>query len=227
VKYIITIMALLAATWTTSVQAKDNRSIFIEGRVAQPGILQQADDLSVMATESNDPILIYINSPGGQVFAGLQFINSMRFAKAKGIELKCYVTGMAASMAFQFLAECTERYALAYSLLLWHPVRTSGFMTMTPLRARYIADDLTRIEGILVAPLKEALDISPASFNWHYINETMWTAHGLSLEAPNFLTILDSIPGVSARTWKAAYGEADGETEGEVDWNDFEIDYSL
>jgi ATP-dependent Clp protease protease subunit len=175
------------------VKAKE-RVVKIEGAVQAPGILIKANQLYTLAEESKEPITIIINSPGGAVFAGLQFINAMELVKKRGVLLNCYVPGMAASMAFQILAHCDNRYALPYSLLLWHPVRIAGLMLLTPKRAENITESLKEIERIMLPKLLQELKISEKEFEFHYLKETMWTAIGLKRISPEFVTVVLDMP---------------------------------
>lgn len=70
---------------------------------------------------SND-VLVYIDSPGGDVLAGIRMIEVVRAAKAANPKLKitCAV-GSAASMAFYFLQlACDERLVSPTTILMQH-----------------------------------------------------------------------------------------------------------
>jgi ATP-dependent Clp protease protease subunit len=72
--------------------------------------------------DSNDPgkdISIYINSPGGSVYAGYGIYDTMQFINSK---VSTICTGMAASMAAVLLVAGTsgKRYALKHSRVMIH-----------------------------------------------------------------------------------------------------------
>lgn len=68
---------------------------------------------------SNDPIYIYINSPGGDVYSGLSIYDTIQYINSP---VYTVVTGLAASMAF-IISICGEkRYALPNSKLMMHQV---------------------------------------------------------------------------------------------------------
>ncbi len=78
--------------------------------------------------ESDDPdkdIAIYINSPGGQVYAGLAIYDTMQFIKP---EIQTTCVGIAMSMGSLLLAGGTpgKRFALPNSRILIHQV-SGGF----------------------------------------------------------------------------------------------------
>lgn len=73
--------------------------------------------LLYMNAVSNDPITIYVNSPGGYVIDGLAIYDTMRFVKSKIITV---CTGMAASMASIILVGGDERKILPNAKVLIH-----------------------------------------------------------------------------------------------------------
>jgi ATP-dependent protease ClpP protease subunit len=178
--------------------------LYIQGDVTAD-IVVQADQVRMLASKGHKTINLIINSPGGSVYAGLQFINAMIAAQSKDVKFKCYVGGMAASMAFQFLAHCDERYATPYALLLWHPARTSAF-AVTENMAAYLADRLAAIEELMLPVLLRAVGMDEDLFMYHYHKETLWTALELDSHVPDFITIVPDIEGVT-RIWTTAQGK--------------------
>lgn len=79
----------------------------------------QAQLLYLEATDSNKDIRIYINSPGGSVYAGLGIYDTMQLI-APDVSTMC--TGMAASMGAVLLAagEKGRRTALPHSRVMIH-----------------------------------------------------------------------------------------------------------
>ena len=79
----------------------------------------QAQLLFLDSTDSGKDISIYINSPGGSVYAGLGIYDTMQFI-ASDVATIC--TGMAASMASVLLVAGTEgkRSALKHSRVMMH-----------------------------------------------------------------------------------------------------------
>lgn len=207
----------------------NERRIVIDTVIRAPGILFKANELREMALDkSGKPIDIILNSPGGGVYAGLQFINAMIEARTLGVRLRCHVPGMAASMAFQIFVMCDERYAYEYSMFLWHPVRVSGHMLLTPMAAAYLAWDLSEIEARLLTPLQHALALSSEEFFFHYNQETMWTAIGLIQISPKFLTIVTAMPILGdLKVWHPdrmrGHDSGDEDGDGTIQWDEFEI----
>ena len=106
--------------------------------------------------ESDDPdkdISLYINSPGGDVYAGMAIYDTMRYVRSE-IQTICF--GMAMSMGAILLAGGAKgkRIALPNSKIMIHQGHTSGFegqATDVEIRAREILALQRRMEELLAA----------------------------------------------------------------------------
>jgi ATP-dependent Clp protease, protease subunit len=112
--------------------------------------------------ESEDPdkdISIYINSPGGSVYAGLAVYDTMQYVKPQ-IQTVC--VGMAMSMGAVLLAGGTagKRMALPNSKILIHQV-SSGFQgqaTDIEIQAREVINIKRRLEEIIAEHTSQDLE---------------------------------------------------------------------
>jgi ATP-dependent Clp protease protease subunit len=103
--------------------------------------------------DHDDPdadISIYINSPGGEVYAGLAMYDTIRMIRPA---VKTYCVGMAASMAAVLLASGTagKRYALPNSRIMIHQ-GSAGFRGNVPdieIAARETLTLTTKLTEIL------------------------------------------------------------------------------
>jgi ATP-dependent protease ClpP protease subunit len=170
-----------------------DRTLYVTGTV-RGSIITKAGELEKMSARSAAPIYLVINSGGGSVIPGLQFVNAMLQAQERGVTIKCVTPVLAMSMAFFFLTLCDERYAFENSLLLWHPMKTS--------MSNASADDLAyesalirELEGPMLRIMIAALNITPESFLYHYKHETIWTANMLRKVSPKFLNIITDVRG--------------------------------
>ena len=77
----------------------------------------QAQLLYLDSVESGKDISIYINSPGGSVYAGLGIYDTMQFINS---DVATICTGMAASMAAVLLGTEGKRSALTHSRVMIH-----------------------------------------------------------------------------------------------------------
>jgi ATP-dependent Clp protease protease subunit len=112
--------------------------------------------------ESEDPdkdISIYINSPGGSVYAGLAIYDTMQFIKC---DVQTICVGIAMSMGALLLAGGTKgkRMALPNSKILIHQV-SSGFQgqaTDIEIQAREVISIKRRLEEIFAQHSEQPLD---------------------------------------------------------------------
>ncbi len=97
-----------------------DRMIFMGTRVNDHGVnIIQAQLLFLESVDSSKDISIYINSPGGGVYAGLGIYDTMQFIKP---EVATICTGMAASMAAVLMCagQKGKRSALTHSRIMIH-----------------------------------------------------------------------------------------------------------
>ena len=112
--------------------------------------------------EAEDPdrdILLYVNSPGGGISAGLAIYDTMQFIKP-GVQTYCI--GQAASMAAVLLAAGTKgkRFSLPNSRIVIHQPLMSGLTgqaTDIDIHAREIMRMRARINQILTEHTGQAL----------------------------------------------------------------------
>ena len=96
-----------------------SRRMFITGVIDNEVANNFVSEILYLSAESDEPITVYINSPGGEVVAGLLIYDAMQ-----GIEnsINTVCTGMAASMGAILLAAGKQgsRYILPHSKVLIH-----------------------------------------------------------------------------------------------------------
>ena len=169
----------------------DDRLIEIIGEV-DGDIIDKAAEINRLAELSDEPIELLINSPGGAVLPGMIFVDAMRAAKSEGIIFKCTSVVMAASMAYVIYSECNERYALANTRLLFHPISIStGGSRVQELIVDL--DETIAEEKAIMEKLQKDLGLDWRKFHRHYFSETFWSATRLKAVAPAFLEIKDSV----------------------------------
>ncbi len=113
--------------------------------------------------EAEDPdrdILLYINSPGGVISAGLAIYDTMQFIKP---DVQTYCIGQAASMAAVLLAAGAggKRFSLPNSRIIIHqPLMTGlgGQATDIDIHAKEILRTRARLNEILAEHTRQSLD---------------------------------------------------------------------
>jgi ATP-dependent Clp protease protease subunit len=111
--------------------------------------------------EIEEPIELYVNSPGGSVTAGLAIYDTMQFIHPA---IHTYCVGQAASVAAVLLAAGTrgQRFALPYARVLLHQVWVAsmggGQATDIDIRAREILKSKRIVNEILSKHTGQALE---------------------------------------------------------------------
>jgi ATP-dependent Clp protease protease subunit len=113
--------------------------------------------------EADDPdkdVAIYINSPGGDVYAGMAIYDAMQFIRPD-VQTICF--GMAMSMGAILLAGGApgKRMALPNAKVMIHQGHTSGFegqATDIEIRAREILAIQRRMEEVLAKDTGKSVD---------------------------------------------------------------------
>lgn len=112
------------------------RIIMVSGVVDEDMSYIVISQLLHLASISDDPIMMYINSPGGSVMDGLPIIDTMKAIKPK---VGTLVTGWAASMGAALLSsgEPGMRYALLNSQIMVHQVSSGTRGHVEDMRISY------------------------------------------------------------------------------------------
>jgi ATP-dependent Clp protease protease subunit len=114
-----------------------NRCIFLTGSIDSELANAFLSQLLYLEQASAEPITIYINSPGGEVNAGLMIYDAIQ---GSNLDIRMICTGMAASMAAVILAggQKGRRYILKHSKVMIHE----------PLIANGVGGSATSIKNI-------------------------------------------------------------------------------
>lgn len=134
--------------------------------------------------ESEDPekdISLYINSPGGSVYAGMGIYDTMQFIKP-AVSTIC--VGMAASMGAFLLAagERGKRYALPNSRIMIHQPSggSQGMASDIEIQAREILDLKQTLNAILAERTGQSIEtIARDTDRDNYMNPLQAKAYGL------------------------------------------------
>lgn len=128
----------------TAFTANWNRAIFIDDVIDDDLVRELGPTILRLRQESNDPITVGINSPGGSldsldILLGLLTGPTLSGARGKIITV---VTNNAYSAAANFLAFGDYSIALRHAKILYHDVRYSGMDDVTPAKALMAAKSL-------------------------------------------------------------------------------------
>ena len=131
-----------------------NRIIFLTGGIDGEMADNFMSQFIYLEQESDEPITIYINSPGGEVNAGLMIYDTIRGSRLP-INMVC--TGMAASMAAILLAggQKGHRYILKHSKVMIHEPLISNGVGGTATSIKNISDSILETREIINGILAE------------------------------------------------------------------------
>ena len=141
-------------------QLLESRTILLTGPVTDELSHKVMAQLLVLdSMDSEKPIRVYINSPGGSVDAGFAIYDSMRFVKAP---VHSICAGLAASAATVILlgADQGHRYSLPNTRFLLHQPSTGmqGQASDIAIGAQEIIKLRKRINELLVEETGQTLD---------------------------------------------------------------------
>ena len=177
----MTVLFSTASVAGEKVELTPDRTIVLGGIIDNNLLGPMMSTLDSLSKTGKD-IDIIISSPGGSVIVGSLVIDKMEQLKNSGINFRCFVRDVAASMAFQILLHCNERYAAPHSFLLWHPVR----VFMQGVLTGALATQLQQADEVALHDLRAYLPMSEVEMLMHFQNETLHQALNLQYTAPGF-----------------------------------------
>lgn len=136
------------------------RVVFLVGPVNDQSANLVVAQLLFLESENPDKdIALYINSPGGSVYAGMAIFDTMNFVKP---EISTLCTGMAASMGAFLLAAGAKgkRFALPNSRIMIHQPSggAQGQASDIQIQAREILDLRERLNRILAERTGQSIE---------------------------------------------------------------------
>lgn len=169
-----------------------DRKIFLLGEVDNVMANQFVSELLYLA-ESDEPIDIYINSPGGSVTSGLVIYDIIQSLDGK-VPINMYCIGSASSMAAVILAggQKGRRYILPHSKCMIHepliPGGLGGSATSIKKTADSILETKAITNGILAKHTGKTLEEIDAATSFdNFMNAEEAIAFGLVDEIRNIL----------------------------------------
>ncbi len=122
------------------------RKIFLVGEVSDESCNDLIKKLLYLeAQDSTKPVILYINSPGGDVTSGLAVYDTIRLMKTP---ITAVVTGIAASMASIILLACDKdkRLMLPSSSVMIHDASWGGKHDMAHKKPNEIEEELSQLK---------------------------------------------------------------------------------
>lgn len=129
----------------------EDRIIFIGEQIDSAVVSSVVAQMLYLEKKAPDKdIVIYINTPGGEVYSGMAIYDAMQYVKC---DVCVIATGLAASMGSVFLAGGTKgkRYALPHSKIMIHqPLITGGGLTGQATDIQIEAEEMMKIKKMFI-----------------------------------------------------------------------------
>lgn len=161
-----------------------DRKLFIEGEITAASACEFVKAVMLLVKEDAEkPIDLYINSPGGEVNAGLLIYDALRGLET---EVNYHCIGLAASMAAIIFAggKKGHRYMLPHSRFMIHEPQLAGGVGGSATSIERTAESILEAKRITVELLaadtgRSEKEIEAAIAYDHYMNAEQAVAFGL------------------------------------------------
>ena len=132
------------------------RDIYLVGDIDKDSARAVIERLRELANDSRKPIMLYMNTAGGNVTDGLAIHDTVRHLVAQGMQITVVVQGMAYSMGSVVLQAASpgRRLAFPHSWIMIHePAKWAGWQSTTA--AAQHLDRLKQMQGQIYRILAE------------------------------------------------------------------------
>jgi len=152
------------------------RNVILKGPITFKMADKICQKLADLDAENNDPIYMFIDTPGGFVSAGYKIIDVMKLTKSPIIGI---VTGWCMSMGIHILVECDKKYTFESAEYLIHDVGLNLYYVQVRVAYKYVLNAMILNEKMLKS-LHKKLTISLkeltiySSAEWYFDSKTAW-----------------------------------------------------
>ena len=157
------------------------RSVMLTGEITKESADQVVRQLLVLDSESDEPITVYINSPGGDVDAGFAIYDMVRFISAPVTMVGIGLVASAASLVL-LAVPAERRVGFANSSYLIHqPLsKMQGVAADVLIHASVIERLRAKLDGIIAeATGKSAAEVSADTERDHWLFADEALSYGL------------------------------------------------
>lgn len=176
------------------------RLIFLEDEITSAVVNETIRHMMIMAFESNEPITLIIDSPGGDIKAGFQLIDYMDSCP---VTIKTCVLGLAASMGAVISSAGTKGYRVASKrskIMIHQPLIQQGIggnCSEIQILANNLEERRKTINAMLCEYTGQSADVMDEATSYdHYFNATEAKEFGLIDYVVNEDNLYEYIKGV-------------------------------
>ena len=138
------------------------------------GVLKRFKEAEISNREDK-VIDMAINSGGGSVHIGLEFIEEMKSLKAKGYKFNCYVRN-AYSMGFIILQYCDHRIGSSNSTYMHHLVQVGYGRPERTEKNKKLFKSLDFFDNLVLDEISKRMKVDPKKFFEIYKDDKWWGA---------------------------------------------------
>jgi len=143
--------------YLSKLEIDETRTVEIKGVIQGYSANKVIEQLE--ALDDGKPILIRIDSPGGEIFSGVRILKAMDEVKSP---ITCYVSGMAASMAAVIATACPVLFVDKLSMSMFHEYSAGYEGSRKQLKSHMAASEA--MWEMLASQTAKNLGISTAEF---------------------------------------------------------------
>lgn len=174
----------------------DRRKVFITGEINMESaneFAQQILALNMREEDGDKPIDVLINSPGGEIIAGMLMYDAIQGSRAP---VRVYCTGMAYSMGAILLACGRERYILPNSEAMIHEPLLGGGVRGSASSIRSVSENLQEVRSKMNRILarhtgRSVEEIEKATAYDHYMKPEECVEFGLCDKIVDFSSLME------------------------------------
>jgi ATP-dependent protease ClpP protease subunit len=170
--------------------SKPERTLAISGPIT--GDLENFPAQVLSMLPSKEPVMIYIDSPGGYVHIALKIIDAIDTLEANGIEVTCRVTRQAASAGWLIFNACNKREALDTAFFMWHSIAVTLLGSYNILDLQAVLSQMNALQIWFNKMLQTNLMMDEAMFTFLWHTQTTLTAPHLSSLSPGYLAVIQT-----------------------------------
>ena len=159
---------------STDSEIFEKRRLFIEGEITNEKAIEFSKSVMSLLFDNNTlPIQIFINSPGGNIDAGL-FILDILTSLPVPVETYCF--GQAYSMGAILFLLSPKRFILKHSKIMLHEPIITTPVSQNTTEIQKNQSRLIEQENLLLSLLTERTKISKNKLKQYFKDETFFTA---------------------------------------------------
>lgn len=147
----------------------ENGAILLDKVITPEVATKFVDQLFTASRLTDEPLVIFFNSPGGDVYSTLMIMNAIQSVENETIGI---VLGWAGSGAFYAFQSCTHRVMAKLAILFWHEmIQWDDSPTTDAVSARKRYEDYKKLNDHVLKIFKKRINLSVEDWNKFFGNK--------------------------------------------------------